>query len=97
MADQEQILTQHPQGKRGVNISRAKYDTIRAAMIAALRSEGALITTELIGHVSLAQPNFEGSIPWYTESVKLDLEARGVIERIPKTRPEQLRLTGRDG
>lgn len=97
MADQEQILTQHPQGKRGVNISRAKYDTIRAAMIEALRSEGALITTELIGYVSLAQPNFEGSIPWYTESVKLDLEARGVIERIPKTRPEQLRLTGRDG
>lgn len=97
MADQEQILTQHPQGKRGVNISRAKYDTIRAAMIAALRSEGALITTELIGHVAIAQPNFEGSIPWYTESVKLDLEARGVIERIPKTRPEQLRLTGRDG
>jgi hypothetical protein len=97
MADQEQIMTQHPQGKRGVNISRAKYDTIRAGILDALRKEGPLITTELIGHVSLAQPHFEGSIPWYTESVKLDLEARGVIERIPKTRPEQLRLTGRDG
>jgi len=25
---------------------------------------------------------FDGSIPWYMESTKLDLEARNVIERV---------------
>jgi hypothetical protein len=97
MKIEENIRTQHPLGKAGVNISRAKYNTIRAALVDALQREGALITTELIGHATLALPNFEGSIPWYTESVKLDLEARDVIERVPGSRPEQVRLTGREG
>ncbi len=97
MTIEENIRTQHPLGKAGVNISRAKYDAIRKALVAALQREGALITTELIGHVATATPNFEGSIPWYTESVKLDLEARDVIERVPGSRPEQVRLTGREG
>lgn len=26
---------------------------------------------------------FEGSIPWYMEGTKLDLEARGILERVP--------------
>ena len=35
---------------------------------------------------------FSGSIPWYVVSVKLDLEARGILERIPKTSPHRLRI-----
>jgi len=35
---------------------------------------------------------FEGSIPWYVTTVKLDLEARGLIERIPNARSQRLRL-----
>jgi len=27
---EDKILTKHPEGKRGVNISRAKYDAIRS-------------------------------------------------------------------
>lgn len=35
---------------------------------------------------------FDGSIPWYVTTVKLDLEASGVIARLPKTSPQWLRL-----
>jgi hypothetical protein len=35
---------------------------------------------------------FRGSIGWYTTIVKLDLEARRLIERIPDKKPQHLRL-----
>ena len=37
---------------------------------------------------------FDGSVTWYVTTVKLDLEARGVIERIPKSRPQRICLAG---
>ena len=33
---EEKILTRHPAGKQGVNISRPKYHTVREAIIEAL-------------------------------------------------------------
>jgi len=42
--------------------------------------------------VKKLSPNFDGKVPWYVVSVKLDLEAREIIERIPKTSPHKLRL-----
>ncbi|MBK6634890.1 MAG: hypothetical protein IPG38_11780 [Chitinophagaceae bacterium] len=35
--------------------------------------------------------NFEGGVQWYGETVKLDLEARNLIERT-KTKPEKYKL-----
>jgi len=35
---------------------------------------------------------FEGSIPWYVEVVKLDLETRGIVERISEMKPHLYRL-----
>jgi hypothetical protein len=35
---------------------------------------------------------FRGSIGWYTTIIKLDLEARGLIELIPDKKPQHLRL-----
>jgi len=36
--------------------------------------------------------SFNGKVVWYVVSIKLELEARGYIERIPKTSPHKLRL-----
>ena len=36
--------------------------------------------------------SFDGSIPWCVTTVKLDLEARRVIERVPSASPQRLRL-----
>ena len=38
------------------------------------------------------QEHFDGKVVWYVVTVKLDLEARGLIERIPKTSPHQVRI-----
>ena len=35
---------------------------------------------------------FDGKVVWYIVTVKLDLEARGILERIPKTSPHRLRM-----
>lgn len=89
----EKILTKHPEGKYGVNISRKKYDVIRGSIIESLRRKGELTYTDLTKAVKEnLTGKFEGSINWYVEAVKLDLEARKVIERIPRTKPQLYRL-----
>ena len=78
----ERILTLHPEGKKGVNIQRSKYDPVRAAMLASLRAAGGELTHgELMKAVSERLTEFGGSVTWYAETVKLDLIARGVISR----------------
>ena len=89
---EERTLTRHPQGKKGVNISKQRYDAMRAAIIDALAT-GDMTHTDLVkGVEQRLQGGFDGSVKWYVETVKLDLEARGEIERVPKTSPQLLRL-----
>ena len=35
---------------------------------------------------------FEGSVMWYVTTVKLDLEARGTVKRVPNSRPQLVKL-----
>ena len=37
---------------------------------------------------------WDGSVSWYFTTVKLDLEARNILMRVPGTRPQQIRSTG---
>jgi hypothetical protein len=90
----ERIWTLHPQeGKRGVHIDKAKYDVVRQAILDSLAEQGEIPWSQLPAAVEarLAAP-FEGAIGWYTISVKLDLEARGIVERVPGKSPQVLRL-----
>ena len=89
----ERITTLHPQGKQGVNIDQDKYDIIRRAMLASLAERGEIPFQALASAVAarLAAP-FDGSVGWYTTTVKFDMEARGVIERVPGRSPQVLRL-----
>lgn len=91
----EKIMTLHPAGKSGVNISKKKYDAVRQSILGSLRTHGQMTFTDLINDVGRQlEGTFDGSISWYVTTVKLDLEARGVIERIPGQTPQRLRLTG---
>lgn len=92
----DKIKTLHPAGKSGVNISKAKYDMIKTAIVETLQAEPNLTFTELADRIKAQMAGrFEGSVAWYVVSVKLDLEARGIVERVPETSPQQLRLSGR--
>jgi hypothetical protein len=88
---EEKILTKHPLGKSGRNISRQNYETIKRAIVETLRGEE-LTHTELVNrlHGSL-KGKFSENINWYSETVKLDLEARGIIERT-HSKPQKYRL-----
>ncbi len=87
------IRTLHPEKKRGVNISRDKYEIIRKAILCTLRAQNEITFTNLARAVEKEiNGNFEGSITWYVTTVKLDMEARGEIKRVPKSRPQLVKL-----
>jgi hypothetical protein len=87
------IMTLHPEGKEGVNISKEKYELIRQAIVGSLEDSGELTFSELGSEVARRlEGKFQGSISWYYTTVKLDLEARNVIERIAKRSPQRIRL-----
>jgi uncharacterized protein DUF6958 len=90
----EKILTKHPLGKSGRNIDRNKYETLREAILSALR-KNELTHTELFGCLNKnLKGKVSGNISWYGETVKLDLEARRIIERTT-SKPQRYRLKSR--
>lgn len=90
------IHTLHPEGKNGVHISLAKYEQIREFVLMTIAEHGEITFSELTKRAKEAlSEQFDGSIPWYVVSVKLDLEARNIIERVPKTSPHRLRMCGK--
>jgi hypothetical protein len=91
----ERILTRHPEtGKRGLNIDRKYYEAVRDAVLAVLRAKGEMTFEGLRDAVEgRLRGRFAGSVSWYYTTVKLDLEARRLIERVPRSRPQRIRLT----
>jgi len=92
----DKIVTLHPDpNKSGVNIDRAKYEFVREAIISVLGEKPELTFSQLVAEVERQlEGRFEGSIGWYITTVKLDLEARGTIERVGGGSPQRIRLTG---
>ena len=88
---EEKMLTQHPLGKSGKNLSKHKYETVKQAMAEALRGKE-LTHTELMNQLNKSlKGKFSDNISWYAETVKLDLEARNKIERT-SSKPQKYRL-----
>ena len=89
----DKIRTLHPEKKQGVNISKEKYEVIRNAILCVLRAQKELTFMKLAREVEKeVNGNFDGSVTWYVTTVKLDLEARGEIKRVPNSRPQLVRL-----
>ena len=87
----EKILTLNLDGKQGVNIDRVKYDVIKSAILDAIDRQGEILFKDLTPAVESQLTDFEGSVSWYVVTIKLDLEVRGLIERIPKSSPQCIR------
>lgn len=88
------IATLHPDpSKKGVKIEKEKYETMRSAILETLERDGAMPFMELAALLEdRMRGSFDGSVMWYYTTVKLDLEARGEIRRVPNTRPQMVEL-----
>ena len=94
MNNKETMFTQTvTPGKKGVRVNKAKYEIIQKCILEVLGRYGEIAFQNLPAKVRtvLVEP-FDGSIGWYTTTVKLDMERRGIIERIPGAKPQRLRL-----
>lgn len=93
MKDEERVLTLHPQGKKGVNMLKRKYDQIKTFILTTIEAHDEISFERLTDlAVEKLTHHFDGKVVWYMVTVKLDLEARELIERIPKRSPHELRL-----
>ncbi len=89
----DMIRTLHPEKKQGVNISREKYEIICEAILSTLRAQKQMTFMNLSREVEKeVNGTFEGSVMWYVTTVKLDLEARGLVKRVPGSRPQLVKL-----
>ena len=87
------ILTQHPQGKSGRNIDLQKYDLLKKEILLALKSKELTHSELFLELRTKLKAGFEGNLDWYAETVKLDLEARNLIERTG-SKPQKYKLKG---
>lgn len=92
---EEQIQTLHPDaGKKNKRISLEKYTMIRKQILKILANKE-LTHTELMEKLyGNVKDTFEGGVQWCGETVKLDLEARNILERTP-TKPVKYKLSAK--
>ena len=89
-----ETLTATP-GKGGTRVQVAKYEAMRRALLKAIpKREKGVAFMELPERVLPHLPKGfaeENSVMWWVTVVKLDLEARGQVQRIPRVSPQHLR------
>jgi hypothetical protein len=78
------------------SISQEKYDLIGSAILAVVPKgadgvEFKRVAGLVTGRLSAKERDAVGSVNWYVTTVKLDLEARKRIERVPGSNPQRLR------
>jgi hypothetical protein len=90
------IQLKHPQGKKAVRISKDKYELLKTETLKYLtkNSDGTFsdISKAIVHDFKKRKIKFDGSLNWYLEWVKLDLEAQQIIKRVPKTSPQKYLL-----
>ncbi|NQX54438.1 hypothetical protein HQN86_12505 [Pedobacter panaciterrae] len=88
----ETIQTLHlDPGKTNKKIAMVKYECVKSELLDILSGEKLTHTQLMDTLYQRLKDTFEGRVQWYGETVKLDLEARGLIERIG-TKPQKYRL-----
>lgn len=86
----------HPAGKKAIRMDTAKYDVLKNTLMKQLKAKGELTHEEMYRAIAadFKKNNiaFEGSVEWHMEWVKLDLEAKKEIKRIPGTSPTKFTI-----
>jgi len=80
------ITLTHPRTGRQYEIDESIYSPFKAAIIQNLTGSNGKsftdLTDDVVKTIRKKMPSFKGSIPWYTISILLDLQTRGVTETI---------------
>jgi hypothetical protein len=80
----KKVTTTHPATRTSKKISAEIYEPVKAAILQSLKGSKGKLFTELSDDVKKiakrTMPGFKGSVPWYTISIRLDLETRGIVE-----------------
>ncbi len=83
-ATTKKVIVTHPETGTERKMDAAIYEPVKTAIIKSLKgSKGKTFTTlteDVIKIIHKQLPDFKKSIPWYTISVRLDLETRGIVE-----------------
>jgi hypothetical protein len=78
------IIVTHPVTGTERKFDSAIYEPVKAAILESLKGSKGKTFTELsddvAGIIKKKMPGFKRSIPWYTISIRLDLETRGIVE-----------------
>ena len=95
----KKITTSHPRTGSQFNISADIYEPFKAAIIQSLKGSKGKTFTELtddvVSVIKKKMPGFKKSIPWYTISIRLDLESRGIVETFTEKGKKLNRLNPR--
>ncbi len=91
----ETVEALHPAGKSPTRVNKEDYDAYRKALLKVIpRTKDGVRFMHLAELVEEILPDevLRRSKPmWWVTTVKLDLEARGLVERVPKASPQRVR------
>ena len=80
----KKVIVTYPTTGTERKFDAAIYEPIKAAIIKSLKGSKGKTFTELTEDVTKILrkqiPDFKRSVPWYTITVKRDLETRGIVE-----------------
>jgi hypothetical protein len=83
-AKEKKVIVTHPRTGTERKFDPAIYEPVKAAILESLKSSKGKTFTELsddvVKIIRKKMPGFKKSIPWYTISIRLDLETRGIVE-----------------
>lgn len=91
------VIVSHPRTGTERKFDAAIYEPFKAAILQSLRGSKGKTFTELTDDVAKIirkkLPGFKGSVPWYTISIRLDLESRGIVETVEEKGKKLNRLS----
>ena len=80
----KKTTTTHPRTGSKFNIDNEIYIPFKAAILQSLKGNKGKSFSELsddvVKIIKKKMPGFNKSIPWYTISIRLDLETKGIVE-----------------
>lgn len=97
----KKTVVTHPVTGTEMKFDSTIYEPVKAAILQSLKgSPGKTfteVTVDVVKIIRKKMPGFKRSIPWYTISIRLDLETRGIVETFTEKGRKLNRLKNQKG